>query len=301
MRFRRLPLIAHSQTRLLIAGLFLLGNLASSAATGGAADPQVGQTNAPPRALSPQQWLQTNFPELVQAPIAPAHRGTNGPSQAESRPTRPNSSASASAAVQAAPPAQTSGRADVPSNATATTPVPQPQVPNNGISPKGDQLQLREGDVLRISFPGVPTLNTLQQIRRDGNVTLPIIGEFKAAGMTPSEAQEQLVRLYDPHLQVKEVRVAVESSTFFVYVTGAVLRPGKIISDRPMSALEAVVEAGVDHTKANLKKVRVTRRENGRKQVHVLNLKNELSDRKGESFDLKPSDVIYVPERLDLF
>ena len=104
----------------------------------------------------------------------------------------------------------------------------------------------------------------MQQIRRDGNITLPLIGEFKAAGLAPSQAEKELLRLYNPHLQVKEVTVTMESSAFAVYVTGAVQRPGKIMSDRPISALEAVVEAGVDHTKANLKKVRVVRQVNGR-------------------------------------
>jgi hypothetical protein len=49
--------------------------------------------------------------------------------------------------------------------------------------------------------------------------------------------------------------------------------------------MEAVVEAGIDLAKSNLKKVRIIRQENGRT----------------EFFDLKPSDIIYVPERLSLF
>jgi polysaccharide export outer membrane protein len=158
-------------------------------------------------------------------------------------------------------------------------------------------LLLREGDSLRISFPGAPTLNTLQQIRRDGYITLPLVGEFKAAGLAPSQAEKELVKLYDPHLQVKEVNVAVESSIFAVYVTGAVLRPGKIMSDRPISAMEAVVEAGIDLAKSNLKKVRIIRQENGRTEYRILNLKKPLIGKPAESFDLKPSDIIYVPER----
>jgi polysaccharide export outer membrane protein len=154
---------------------------------------------------------------------------------------------------------------------------------------------------VRISFPGAATLNTVQQIRRDGNITLPLVGEFKAAGLAPSQAEKELVKLYEPHLQVKEVNVVVESSNFAVYVTGAVLRPGKIMSDRPITAMEAVVEAGIDHNKANLKKVRLIRQEKGRSEYHILNLKETLKGKPAESFDLKPGDIIYVPERFSFF
>ncbi len=184
---------------------------------------------------------------------------------------------------------------------SANPQVSQPVSPGIQTN-KPAQLLLREGDSLRISFPGAPSLNTMQQIRRDGNITLPLIGEFKAAGLAPSQAEKELLRLYDPHLQVKEVTVTMESSAFAVYVTGAVQRPGKIMSDRPISALEAVVEAGVDHTKANLKKVRVVRQVNGRTEYYILNLKDALLGNKPtESFDLRPSDIIFVPERFSLF
>jgi len=161
---------------------------------------------------------------------------------------------------------------------------------------------LHEGDSVRVSFPGAPNLNTVQQIRRDGIIALPLIGEFKAAGLTPADMEKELVKQYGSQLQTKEVNVAVESSAFFVYVTGAVLRPGRVISDRPMTALEAIMEAGgFDYNKANLKKVVVIRHENGNTQHQLLNLKKVLHGEKDEPFSLKRSDIIYVPERFAWF
>ena len=123
-----------------------------------------------------------------------------------------------------------------------------------------------------------------------------------AAGLTASELEKELIKLYGPQLQTKEVTVAVESSAFSVYVTGAVLRPGKITSDRPMTALEAVMEAGgFDYTKANLKAVTVIRSENGKTEHHKLNLKGVLQAETTEQFSLKPYDIIYVPERFSWF
>ena len=167
---------------------------------------------------------------------------------------------------------------------------------------KPDVIVLHEGDTIRISFPGAPNLNTVQVIRRDGRITLPLIGEFKAAGLTPPDLEKELVKQYGPQLQTKEVSVSVDSSAFPIYVTGAVLRPGKILSDRPLTALEAVMEAGgFDYTKANMKKVRVIRTEKGQTEHYTLNLKNVLQGGQAAEFKLKPSDIIYVPERFSWF
>lgn len=166
-----------------------------------------------------------------------------------------------------------------------------------------ETVALREGDVLRVTFPGSPNLDTQPQpIRRDGNISLPLIGEVKAAGLTPAELERVLVEKYSPQLVTKEVRVNVIASTYTVYVTGAVLRPGKVTSDHPLSALEAIMEAGgPDYTKANLKAVTVIRHEDGKTQNYTLNLRNVLKGQSAEPFYLKPSDIVYVPERFTWF
>ena len=165
-----------------------------------------------------------------------------------------------------------------------------------------ESMVLNEGDTLVISFPGAPNLNTSQKIRRDGRITLPVVGEFKAAGLTPSDMEKQLVKLYEKELVQKEVSVTVESSVFPVFVTGAVLRPGKVVSDRPLTALEAIMEAGgFDYARANLKAVTVIRHENGQTLHHKLDLKKVLKGGQGEPFQIKPSDIIYVPERFTWF
>lgn len=174
--------------------------------------------------------------------------------------------------------------------------------PQTGV--KSDEMVFSEGDSLRIHFPGAPNLDPAAplQIRRDGRVTLPIIGEFRAAGLTPSQMEKELVKLYKPHLQTPDVTVSVEASALNVYVTGAVLRPGKVMSDHPITALEAIMEAGgFDYTKANLKGVRVIRNENGQTQHYTLNLKHVLQGRESDQFKLKPGDIVYVPERFSWF
>jgi len=185
------------------------------------------------------------------------------------------------------------------SGAAPTAPVNSGRSTN--AQPKSEVIVLHEGDSVRISFPGAPTLNVVQQIRRDGRITLPLVGEFNAAGLTPPQMEKELLKLYEPQLQTKEVNVAVESSAFPVYVTGAVLRPGRINADRPLTALEAILEAGVDYNRANLKSVRVIRSENGKTEHHTLNLKSVLKGDTNEQFKLKPQDIVYVPEKFSWF
>ena len=174
------------------------------------------------------------------------------------------------------------------------------QAATNAFS--ADSIVLHEGDVVKVIFPGAPNLNASQPIRRDGRITLQLLGEVQASGKTPSDLEKELIKLYGPQLVNKEVSVTLESSAFAVYVTGAVLRPGKVISDRPLTALEAIMEAGgFDYTKANLKKITVIRHENSRTDHFKLNLKGLLQGEESEQFDLKPADIVYVPERFSWF
>ncbi|MGN6642503.1 MAG: polysaccharide biosynthesis/export family protein [Verrucomicrobiota bacterium] len=165
-----------------------------------------------------------------------------------------------------------------------------------------EPLLLREGDTVKIEFPGAPNLNTREQIKRDGKIAL-LVGEVTAAGKTLPELQKEIADLYAPQLVTKVVIVSLESSVFPYYVTGAVSKPGRLNSDRPLTALEGIMEAGVDLTKANLKSVRVTRSLNGKTSVYMLDLDRVLKgkDPKGKPFYLVPSDIVYVPEKFQWF
>ena len=159
-------------------------------------------------------------------------------------------------------------------------------------------ITLREGDVLKISFPANANLNSTQPIRRDGMITMPLVGEIKAAGKTPKELQKALSDAYSTQLLSKEVIVEVQSSTFPVYVSGSVLRPGKVIFDHQPTLLEAVMEAGgPDYTRANLRAVAVTRLEDGQFRAYTVNVKL-MQEGRAQPFYLKPGDIVKVPERL---
>jgi polysaccharide export outer membrane protein len=186
---------------------------------------------------------------------------------------------------------------------TGCSSIPQPtsnEAPKPAVAEThSEKIVLREGDVLKITFPGSANFDTTQPIRRDGKLNLPLVGEVVAAGVTPEDLQKKLVELYASQMSSKEITVQVQSSAFPVFVTGAVVKPGKIMSDHPMTALEAVMEAGgFNYDTANMKAVRIIRNNNGVMEHTLLNLKAVLQGEDTKSFYLKPGDILYVPERI---
>jgi len=169
-------------------------------------------------------------------------------------------------------------------------------------STNADTLTLHEGDDLKITFPGASNLDTAQRVRTDGRITLGVIGEVSVSGLSPSELEKRILELYGNQLVSKEVSVTVVSSTFSVFVTGAVLKPGKIVADHALSALEAVMEAGgFDSAKADMQNVKIVRIENGRTKNFVVNLKDALERDQADPFLLKRSDIVIVPEKFSWF
>ena len=163
-------------------------------------------------------------------------------------------------------------------------------------------LILREGDIVKISFPANANLETTQQIRRDGKIAMQFVGDVVAAGLTPEDLQNKLIELYASQIASKQIIVALQTSSFPVFVNGSVIHPGKIMSDHPITALEAIMEAGgFDYNTANLKAVKIIRNEKGVLKNYQLNLKAVLDGKSDKPFYLKPADIVFVPERFQMF
>ncbi len=170
---------------------------------------------------------------------------------------------------------------------------PPPPVPAEAYQAKPSGA-LAAGDEISVSFPGAPELNTKQKIQPNGKVSLLTIGDVSAAGRTINSLQSALTSMYQPHLQDPTVVVSLESAAAGVYVSGEVLRPGKVPLDRPMSALEAVMETGGFTKFANPKQVIVIRKQGGKQQRYVLNMNDALAGYETSPFYVRPYDVIYV-------
>jgi polysaccharide export outer membrane protein len=168
------------------------------------------------------------------------------------------------------------------------------------------ELSLRAGDVVKVNFPGARDLDPTEalQIRRDGKITLPIIGEVTATGLTPTELQNELVNLYSKQLLSKEVVVTVVSASFDVFVDGAVVRSGPITSNHPLTVLEAIMNAGgFDYERADTTAVVVIRQNGAAKHYnyYTVNLKAVLEGKQSDLFYLAPGDMVHVPTKFSWF
>jgi polysaccharide biosynthesis/export protein len=155
---------------------------------------------------------------------------------------------------------------------------------------------LSPGDTVKLSFPGAPEFNQSQKIRADGKLSLPQIGEVKAAGKSLSQFQSETVLLYKSQLRNSDILVTLESGLMQVYVSGAVHKPGKLSFDRPTTVLQAIAEVGGTNEFGTLKNVRVIRVENGQQRVHTLDLRAAMKGAVTGAFYIRNGDIISVPQ-----
>ncbi len=158
------------------------------------------------------------------------------------------------------------------------------------------RVTLAPGDVIKLTFSGAPEMNQTQKIQADGKLSLPLIGEVRAAGKALSQLQSELVGTYKEQLKNSDVVVSLESAVTNVYISGAVNKPGKIAFDRPTTILQALMEAGGPNQYGNLGRVHVIRLANGVQRTLVLDLRSTLSGQATRASYVRDGDIISVPE-----
>jgi len=169
---------------------------------------------------------------------------------------------------------------------------------NSAAVPAAASSRLQEGDVVKVVFEGDTNLNAVVKVQLNGSITLPLAGELKAAGKTQQELQADLRQVYKPLLQVNEINVSIISTAAAVYVSGAVLRPGRVSMDRPLTALEAIMEAGgFDLNRSKPSAVVILRIENGNQKRYTVDMRKALRGEDPTPFQLRAFDIVHVPEK----
>ena len=157
---------------------------------------------------------------------------------------------------------------------------------------------LAAGDSVELKFFYANELNVTQTIRSDGKITLELVGEVQAAGLTPRQLATQLQKLYSTYLKHSDVAVFQRSSfSRRIFVAGSVLKPNTLDMPAEMSVLEAVMMCGgFNMLTANTSQVLVMRDDgkNGR-IAYAVDLSGAMSGRTAKSFMLQPEDIVYVP------
>lgn len=151
-------------------------------------------------------------------------------------------------------------------------------------------------DVLTITVWKEPTLSGSLLVRPDGMVSLPLLGDVQAAGMTPEQLGDQISVKLKKFIQDPLVSVVLtQINSKKVYLLGEVAKRGPVDMTPGMTLLEAISSAGGLTDYANSKKMYVLRDEGGVHQKIPVRYKDALKGNTAVNLPLKPGDTIVVP------
>jgi len=153
-------------------------------------------------------------------------------------------------------------------------------------------------DVLTINVWKEPEMSKILPVRPDGMITLPLIGEIKASGLTPVQLQDEIAASLRKLMSDPQVTVIVtEVRSLAFNIMGQVQKPGYYPLTRRMTVLDAIAIAGGFQPFAKQKKVYVLRTDAAGKQVRLpFNYKEVIRGKHSdENIELQPRDTVVVP------
>ena len=166
-------------------------------------------------------------------------------------------------------------------------PLPNPPGPKTAV-------RLSPGDTIKVAYADETVPDQTQKIRRDGKVSLPLIGEVTAAGKRVIDFQDELVSRYEGKLENNEVLVTLENGTATVTVSGFANKPGPIAFDRPKTVYQAIMEAGGVSDYGSASNVHLTRIINGEQRTETINLRPTIHGKPTKPKYVQDGDVIYI-------
>jgi polysaccharide export outer membrane protein len=131
----------------------------------------------------------------------------------------------------------------------------------------------------------------------DGMISIPLVDDVKAAGLTPLQLKELLLTKLREYVDTPDVTVVVtEANSYKVYVQGEVRTPGVIRLRTETSLVQLIVMAGGFTDWANQKKITIMRKEGGKDTRIVVNYKKIIDGDEGaKDIILKSGDIVIIP------
>jgi polysaccharide export outer membrane protein len=173
-------------------------------------------------------------------------------------------------------------------NSTAEPSKPTAEDPNYSIGPE---------DVLTIDVWKEPEISRTVPVRRDGKISLPLLNDVQAAGLTPTQLSAEIEdKLHESILKPQVTVIVTQMSSQRIYVLGQVTRAGAYPLVPDLTAVQALSIAGGFTPFANTKKIYIMRTENGESKIFPINYKELASGRNPQqNIHLKAGDTIVVP------
>jgi len=153
-------------------------------------------------------------------------------------------------------------------------------------------------DILTVNVWKEQEMSRQVPVRPDGMISLPLLGDVKASGLTPLQLQDELTNQLKRYISDPQVTIIVNQVNSLTFnVVGEVNRPGYYPLTRHMTVLDAIAMSGGFRDFAKTKKIYVLRTAADGKQVRMpFNYKNVIKGKNAkQNIDLQPRDTLVVP------
>jgi len=191
-------------------------------------------------------------------------------------------------------------KAQEPAGSHQTAQSPVPAIPDETVKKSATvdpNYVIGAQDVLDINVWKEPDVSRTVPVRPDGKISLPLLNDVQAAGLTPAQLAAQVtdsLKKYVTNPQVTVIVTVINSQR--VYILGEVTRPGAFPLIPGMSVLQALSSAGGFTQFAKVKSIFVRRFENGKEEKFPFNYREVIGGKKPEQdILLKAGDTIVVP------
>jgi len=152
-------------------------------------------------------------------------------------------------------------------------------------------------DVLDVSVWKEPEVSRTVPVRPDGKISLPLLNDVQAAGLTPSQLEAQITEGLKKFVANPQVTVIVTTmNSQRIYIMGEAARPGAYPLLPGMTILQALSSGGGFTLYANTKKIYLLRQVDGKQEKYPFNYKDVIAGKHVEqNIPLKAGDTIVVP------
>ena len=169
----------------------------------------------------------------------------------------------------------------------------------SSLAPQGQagaEYVIGPEDVLHIAVWKESDLTATLPVRPDGKISLPLLNDVQASGLTPLQLASSLTEKLKKYIADPRVTVVVTTiNSKKIYLVGEVLHSGAAALSPNMTVLQALSSAGLNQF-AKTNKIYVLRTENGRQQKLPVNYRKLVKgERIEENYLLRPGDTIVVP------
>ncbi len=192
----------------------------------------------------------------------------------------------------------TAAWAQAPAQVAAPTPSPQAgPAPSDGKAQPSADYKIGPEDLLDISVWNNKALSRTAPVRPDGKISLPLLNDVQAAGLTPMQLRDVIAKKLTEYMPNPEVSVIVREVNWFkVSVLGEVKKPGRFDFKSRATVLDAIALAGGLNDFAARSRIVILRQDGaGTKRIPVNYNKIISTAANEDDFYLKPGDVVVVP------